>query len=377
MYRWGKLDFDVDFDVTSDFSMTALDVGEAIVFERQMNSSIAPSFTVTDVTDYRCGLHDIQKSKHAAEWHYFTEFASGVVFCDVCAAVAKGRQPIGPVSPMSTASAASPVPHATPVRTSPATPTQMSITPSQDLPVAASSNAAMNPTAAMPMPSSSSSTLRSPAKSPSMTTQEAIRIVPNLPSIYCSLNPICVGKASHNTSNLNQHLSTHIVQHTYVKSLKLQEKEGEEHRSSNVEASNMPPPKSKPIRTRNQALESSIAWFVLSCNSTFHVVESQAFRKMIDDASNSRFLPMTKRYLLNDVITMLVIKVQSYLKEELSNATAVALTTDMWSSVAYESYICLTVHWCAKAEKACVLRHALLKVVRSKITQCGISWRAS
>ena len=77
------------------------------------------------------------------------------------------------------------------------------------------------------------------------------------------------------------------------------------------------------------------------------IVEDEGFRKFVQDLDPRYQLP-TRKTLRDNLIPDIFQKETDSLKKELATAKSVALTTDLWTSQANQSFMAITCHfWCS------------------------------
>lgn len=103
----------------------------------------------------------------------------------------------------------------------------------------------------------------------------------------------------------------------------------------------------------------------------FSVVENKGFRKLINHLEPRYTIPARKQFS-NTIIREIYSKTVASVKLELSKATHVAITTDMWTSVANEDYMAITAHFYSGEQYALKMTHKCLEVIPfTEISHCA------
>lgn len=92
------------------------------------------------------------------------------------------------------------------------------------------------------------------------------------------------------------------------------------------------------------------------------VVENKGFRKLINHLEPRYTIPSRKTFS-NKVLIDMYNEVHAKVKEELHLASYVAITTDMWTSIANEDYMAVTAHFYSGEKYALKMTHRCLEVV--------------
>lgn len=118
--------------------------------------------------------------------------------------------------------------------------------------------------------------------------------------------------------------------------------------------------KSDDIRSKN--IDKLIAEMVCLDFQPFSVVENKGFRRLINNLEPRYTIP-SRKTLTNKIISDMYQNLIREVKEELSQATNIALTTDMWTSVSNTDYMAVTAHFYSNDGNAFTLTHKCLEVI--------------
>lgn len=94
---------------------------------------------------------------------------------------------------------------------------------------------------------------------------------------------------------------------------------------------------------RSKAITASIAHFIAKDLRPYSVVESGGFRDMIKTIEPTYKIP-SRQHFAEKCVPEMYNKLKNEVKQELSQAERVAITTDAWTSCATNSYLTITAH---------------------------------
>lgn len=146
-----------------------------------------------------------------------------------------------------------------------------------------------------------------------------------------------IGYAAGNTTNLLTHLKRH---HPTVKIMATRRKSSVV-QTQITSAFNKPLPKTS---DRAKAITRGIGVYIASDLRPYSVVENSGFKYMFKILEPRYEIP-SRPHFSQKVVPALYEQTKTTLLTELSNASALSLTTDGWTSRATESYLTVTVHY--------------------------------
>lgn len=145
-----------------------------------------------------------------------------------------------------------------------------------------------------------------------------------------------IGYVSGNTSNLLTHLKRH---HPHVNITATR-------RKMSLVQTQLPTAFKQPLpgeSDRAKAITNAVGVFIAADLRPYSVVENAGFKHMIKVIEPRYQLP-SRPHFSQKIIPGLYEKTKSAVTQDLSSASAIALTTDGWTSRATESYITVTAH---------------------------------
>ena len=100
-----------------------------------------------------------------------------------------------------------------------------------------------------------------------------------------------------------------------------------------------------PMRSnRALSLTDAVADYIVTEMQPISIVEREGFRRMLLKF-DSRYKVPGRTFFSQDIIPEKYYALKGIVKEELSNCTSIAYTTDFWTSMANDSYITITAHF--------------------------------
>ena len=216
----------------------------------------------------------------------------------------------------------------------------------------------------------------------------------------CSICPVDVPRGgkdvkSYNTSNMRRHLETkHPEEFSQLQAKEKEEKErGKTSSSLSICGSSDQPTiiesftKTQPLafdNPRAKAITRRIGEMIVLDSEPFTVVSHTGFSRLLKILEPRYKLP-SEKYFSETLIPEMYQKVCLKVRDLLSSISNVSVTTDIWSSVAQDSYLSLTCHYIAPdftQQQVCLHAvpfndHHTGELIGSMITRCLESWNLS
>ena len=192
-----------------------------------------------------------------------------------------------------------------------------------------------------------------------------------------------------NTSNMRHHLKTkHPEDYKELEAKEKQLAQEKERNSLGISGSNQPTlinafARSQPLafdHPRAKETNKSIGEMIALDNEPFTVVNHIGFNRLMKLLESHYQLPSDK-YFSETLIPEMYQKVYLKVKEGISSASHISITTDVWSSVAQDSYLSLTCNYITadfSRQQVCLAApfndHHTGEHIAAMINKCFHSW---
>ncbi|XP_056102446.1 E3 SUMO-protein ligase ZBED1-like [Rhinichthys klamathensis goyatoka] len=155
----------------------------------------------------------------------------------------------------------------------------------------------------------------------------------------CRICYMTIGHTNGNTSNMSTHLRRH---HPSVSVSGTRRKQAETYMTQSIPAAFR---QAFPTDSnRAKQITAAIGTFIAADMRPYSVVENAGFKNMLN-VIEPRYTIPSRAHFSQTVIPDLYQKTKAQIENQLAKATAVALTTDGWTSRATQSYLTVTAHY--------------------------------
>lgn len=158
----------------------------------------------------------------------------------------------------------------------------------------------------------------------------------DMSNAFCKLCKTRI-KYSGNTTNLRAHLTRHHPEVTAQPPAK--PVDPTQLRIDTIHSSKLPAGSERAKKITN-----AVVYFICKDIRPYSIVENEGFRYMLNTLEPRYVIP-TRRYITDTAVPKLYEEVKQEVVESLSKAERVALTCDVWTSRATESYVTITSHY--------------------------------